>query len=557
EFLIGYGRSVGSAFSIGGVLKLQSQSLAGFSGSGVGLDLGVIVHPLVALLPNSRNGRRLSMGLSVRNAIEPTLRLSEEEVPDPTGVRLGLAYVIPFFQSRAILASFDLEKTKWMNTRLHAGIELQLHSLLALRVGIADGVLTSGTSVQWKGVGVDYTFESGQLDNVHRIGASFSLGPTIEQSRQAALEKQEKEMREKLAVSFEQRQSERIRELFARADNAQSQGRYEEALEILAVIMALEPEHNEAQSKKVQCLLKLGKKYESKGDYTTAALTYSRVLALVDDDPTVKADYDRCRTISDRLAARSKQIRRLFATSMDAFSAQDLVKAREGFSAILQVAPTDMEAADMLKRTNNAIHQRVADLMRQANNLIEWGHLDEAQSVIEEAQNLDPESERVRLTISHLAEAKRTREQYRHQQDERELSAHGASADPDGKTSSHTIDVPSSLEVKPLTEKQKREIKHLYERGMNAMSENNNQDAIRYFELAWSIDHNYQGVVEHLKRMYLMQGMEYFADGKLDKAVQQWENALRVDPTDERAIGYLSRAREQVARTQQILGEKK
>jgi hypothetical protein len=33
-----------------------------------------------------------------------------------------------------------------------------------------------------------------------------------------------------------------------------------------------------------------------------------------------------------------------------------------------------------------------------------------------------------------------------------------------------------------------------------------------------------------------------------------WEEALRVDPNDERVHGYLTRAREQIARTRQILG---
>jgi tetratricopeptide (TPR) repeat protein len=119
------------------------------------------------------------------------------------------------------------------------------------------------------------------------------------------------------------------------------------------------------------------------------------------------------------------------------------------------------------------------------------------------------------------------------------------------------VNIASSSAVEPLTEERKREIRHLHERGIKAMSENHTEDAIRYFEFVWSIDPDYQSVALHLKRLYLMNGMEYFADGKLDKAVQQWENVLKVDPADEQAIGYLSRAREQVARTQQILGEKK
>ena len=87
------------------------------------------------------------------------------------------------------------------------------------------------------------------------------------------------------------------------------------------------------------------------------------------------------------------------------------------------------------------------------------------------------------------------------------------------------------------------------------MSENRDQDAIRYFELAWSIDPDYQRVTNHLKREYLILGMEYFTEGEHHKAMEQWEKALRVDPTDKRVIGYLTRAKEKESRTRQILGK--
>ena len=60
---------------------------------------------------------------------------------------------------------------------------------------------------------------------------------------------------------------------------------------------------------------------------------------------------------------------------------------------------------------------------------------------------------------------------------------------------------------------------------------------------------------ELLKREYLTRGMEYFASGRLDEAMSYWERALRIDPTDERAKGYLARARTQMERTRELMGE--
>jgi len=92
ELTFGYGRQISSAWSVGGGLKLRSQNLAGYSDSGVGIDLGVHVRPTVALGMENEHTENLSLGLMIRNAIAPSLRLNEEPVKDPTGIRFGAAY---------------------------------------------------------------------------------------------------------------------------------------------------------------------------------------------------------------------------------------------------------------------------------------------------------------------------------------------------------------------------------------------------------------------------------------------------------------------------------
>ena len=86
------------------------------------------------------------------------------------------------------------------------------------------------------------------------------------------------------------------------------------------------------------------------------------------------------------------------------------------------------------------------------------------------------------------------------------------------------------------------------------MSAGRVDEAIRYWELVWTMDPGHEVAVGQLKAEYLQRGIASFSDGDLDKAVKMWENVLRVDPGDERAAGYIRRAREQRARTRQILG---
>ena len=78
--------------SLGGAFKIQRHSLAGYSGSGFGLDLGFWTRPLALAGNESAFGRGLALGLALRNAIEPEIKLELDAVPDPSAMRAGLAW---------------------------------------------------------------------------------------------------------------------------------------------------------------------------------------------------------------------------------------------------------------------------------------------------------------------------------------------------------------------------------------------------------------------------------------------------------------------------------
>jgi tetratricopeptide (TPR) repeat protein len=543
ELLFGFGRGFGEAWSVGGTFKVRHHSLAGRSGSGVGLDLGVVVKPLFVLAPNNHYRRRFSLGLAVRNAAEPRIRLEDEKVPDPTGLRLGAAVYVPFFSGRNLLASFDVEKTRDMNARYHVGFELAAHQLLAIRFGVNDGMLASGAGVTWRGVTVDYTYEDASLGGVHTVGASFTFGPTVAQRRTAELEAREAELQARLAEAFQRRQSERVADLLARASSAQRAGNYTEALRLIAVARTIDPDDINAHLAEAVCLRALAQKQEADGDYASAAATYSRALLITPNDAEASAGYDRCRLASDRQSERSEQFRARFAAALDAFGAGDLAAARDGFTGILSESPGDEEAAAMLRRTEDAITTRVDAAVVDANRMIDWGVLDEAERLLEQARGLSPEDAGVRETARRLANAK---------SQAAPVVSGGNETGGGGAGANAAAGAPGGL-----SDDQRREAERLYNRGVAAMNDNRNEEAIQYFELVWSIDARHRGAVEYLKREYLMRGMEFFADGRLTEAVAVWEEALRVDPGDKRVHGYLTRAREQMERTKQILGSSK
>jgi len=248
EIALGFGRSVSASLSVGGAVKLQRQSLAGFTGSGLGADLGVLGRAPAFLRSRAAWTDRLSWGLSVRNAIQPAIRLDRESVRDPSVVRAGFAYEQPAFGGRPALLALDLEKSPGVGMKLHAGLDLRIHPLLRLRTGMNTGGLTAGMGVGLGGFQVDYAFSDGDLSNTHRVGISRALGRTVAERREAAVRSREAAIQATLEEAFQRRQNEQLQDLLGRAKRAQAEGDHETALELIATIAILDPNQPEARA---------------------------------------------------------------------------------------------------------------------------------------------------------------------------------------------------------------------------------------------------------------------------------------------------------------------
>jgi tetratricopeptide (TPR) repeat protein len=527
EIALGFGRSLNDALSIGGTVKIQRQSLAGFSGSGLGMDAGVLVSPGALFHSDAGWVNRMSWGLSIRNLVPPSIRLDQESVPDPAVVRSGIGFRAPAPGGRSALVVLDLEKSAGVATRVHAGMEFQVHPVLGLRAGFNSGRFSAGTGVAWRSFTVDYTYEDADVAGVHRFGVSRALGLTVAEQRDAASQAMEKDLQARLDEAFQKRQAKQVEDLLARVKAAEARAEYESAMDLLATVDLLYPGHPQVPALQAAALSGRGKQLEESADYAAAALAYGRALAIAPDDSAAAAGQQRCREAGDRRAARTESLRRQFAAASDAFAADSLRKARIGFAAILAVDPNDADAGVMLRRTEQAISRRTAGLIKQARQSIEAQLFDEADGLLADARKLDPQADGLREAASALARAS--------------ASAVG--------TAVAKVDKP------PPSANQDRELEALYRGGQTAMQERRLDDALRYWELVWSIRPGYKRVDEYLKREYLMRGMEFFASGKLEEAVACWQRVLQVDPKDSRAASYIARARTQLARTREILGE--
>jgi tetratricopeptide (TPR) repeat protein len=544
ELSLAYGHAIGDAWSVGGTLKLRRHALAGFSASAVGLDLGVIARPGLALGKEGEWASRLQAGLAVRNAVEPKIRLDREEVSDPATVQVGVSYRHDLPHSIRVLGALDVEKSSASSWSPLMGLEVGVLEYLDLRTGWNPDRWSAGAGVEWRGVSVDYVYEDNALEPLHRVGISLSFGMTVEESRQAAVRAEEEAFRARLAESFQRRQDDRIEELLRSASSLREVDLEDDALEILAAVLALEPGHEGARTLQLEILKGKAAKLEASGDFASASILFGRALVLAPDDPDATAGLDRCRAESARRAARSERIRTLFDEALDAFSAGNLRTAQDRLRAILEVEPNDAEAKTLLARTRVAIDARTRALLEQARRVLAAGLPGEAESLVDEARKLDANAPGLDELVARIRAAER---------------AKSPAASP-SKATLLATPTPAPAAIAPksaaVSKKKQKDLADLYRRGMDAMQEGRTDDALRYWELVWLGDSEYPGVAEHLKREYLLRGLESFSRGSLEEAILLWEKALGVDPKDQKTIGYLARAREQMNRSREILGSK-
>ncbi len=526
ELALGYARRMGEAWSFGVVTKARHQDLAGRTANAVGADMGVLASPAAWGIGGDWM-RDLTIGFAVQNALAPSLRLDVDEVSDPSVMRLGVALKRPAFGAGSIIAALDYENGGGTGG-FHAGLELSPYPSMQLRTGLSDGAFTVGTGVQFREFSFDYAFENAELEASHRLGLSFKFGSSVEESRRRGIAARERELEEQLAAAFEKRQAERLTALAQEATEALERGEHDVALDRIATLRALDPADTAARVLEARAYGARAGRLEKRKEFMAAMVDYRRALEAMPADTAAASGIERCEFETQRTSKRAVAIRSQFTAAVRAFAAGDLIAARSGFTEVLRLDPMDLEARDLLARTNAAIDARVEALADEAERHAAAGMIGDAEASLQKARVLAPRSPRVERAAAAIAGA-------------REAAARKAAAP-----------APVAKSRPALSPAEQRQADDLYARGIAAFEKGRRDQGLRYLELVYDLDPTHPGVKAGLKREYLALGLEAFTNGQLPEAVSAWEKALKIDPTDERTAAYLLRARQHLARSRQI-----
>jgi hypothetical protein len=164
--------------SIGGNLKYVHQSILDNTGTGIGVDFGLILGlELGDLLAKSSLGE-LSAGLSLMDVggTGITWDTSSKRADEiPSNLRVGLSYVQEI-QPLAGALTLSVQSDSRYERKVSFGAEYSLLERVAVRAGYTGDDLTLGAGVSAPyNFNLDYAFVNHGIDNTHRVclGVSF------------------------------------------------------------------------------------------------------------------------------------------------------------------------------------------------------------------------------------------------------------------------------------------------------------------------------------------------------------------------------------------------
>jgi len=160
---LSFAQQFNDMFSLGVNLKYFMHTHNTYMGSGLGLDLGVLCH----LTPD------LITGISIKNMIEPTIVWNTESQHQdnvPLDVVGGVGYRV-LVGDNPLVIGMDYHSQE---EALMMGVEYEVGSFIALRIGHNGEQATLGLGLHFYGLALDYAFYTQEdLGNTHLIALGF------------------------------------------------------------------------------------------------------------------------------------------------------------------------------------------------------------------------------------------------------------------------------------------------------------------------------------------------------------------------------------------------
>ncbi len=199
ESVMGWGRDFfDERLSLGVNARLDYHYLENFTSDiGAGIDVGALYRVI------QDKTQVLNAGLTLRNALEPALKLGTGDNTVPRRLVAGISYNMTIIPEISAAVYADFTAPLWADFDFAAGIEGVFYKTVSLRIGFNSyGIYSAGAGVNILDIAaIDYGLFISEIDTQHRLALKMFFGENIPEQRRekvkieaAKIEKKAKEL---------------------------------------------------------------------------------------------------------------------------------------------------------------------------------------------------------------------------------------------------------------------------------------------------------------------------------------------------------------------------
>ncbi|UCG50788.1 MAG: PorV/PorQ family protein [Candidatus Latescibacterota bacterium] len=530
RILLGYANNITSSIAGGFNLKIDRHSFGSFSGSGIGLDVGISATQHTKAHSFIRGFRQ---GFVMQNLIEPSVKLDQEKVADPMQIAFG-ASMLSSFKGANLETFVDLVRPRFSPFRIQIGQEITYADHFSVRLGLDDQSVAYGLGASYKNVAFDYAYRSVDIGGNHRFSLSVRFGSSIPEKRANARAALEREVNNKIIQGMDELERAQINSALQTGDSLFALEKYEEALTHYESTLLWDPQNEHAEESLTKCryhqLMNQSNDAVSDDDYVLGLLYAKQALDIVPGDPDAQAQADFCQAKLQEAENRTELVDDLLKTSIELYAEREYGRALAGFDEVLILDPPNELAGEYRRKCVAHIEEFVRTSIRDARRLATQGDYDGASDLLAKAGLLKPDDPRIPVEIAKL-EKLRTAEAVARQKP--------------------AVPTPKPVEVKrPPVDAE--ELENKYDRGMEYFNDGNFRRAVELFTDVWSADPSFHDVSNILTRAYLFIGIRLYSEDNYSEAMEIWKKVLSIDPQNAKAKRYLRKTADEIKKVESV-----
>jgi tetratricopeptide (TPR) repeat protein len=525
RLLLGYALGILPSVAAGVNFKIDHQSFGSYNGSAVGVDIGFLATRSLSRFAWLRTVRG---SLVAENALEPKVKLDQEDVPDPRRIIIGLS-IEGGKGDIGAATSLDLVSPKYSPFHARFGQEVSYRDMVAIRAGVDGTTPTFGVGGTYRSVSLDYAYRDEDLGSNHRVSLSVAFGPSLDEARTARRMREDAALQERVRSKVSEFEHSQLIALTRQADRFFAEGDVQSARKTYEMVLMWDPQNAHAAERIPRCdledQLQHARAARDNDDHATALHHYRRASKYAPDDARVIAGLASCDSVIVESESRAAVAGDLMTKAFDLYAHGDYPGALAALEDAVQLDPENGVARELLEKSRASVAAAIENHLRQARIHERGGDLEAAVASLERAASMSANRHDIEAELSRLGGLL-----------EREEATPPAVETVDEPT--FTVD--SDVDFAALDKK--------YEAGIRSFERGAFAESAQLLSQVWTIAPDYRDVADPLVRAYLFHGMALYGDGRYEEAIGAWQRVLVVDPDNQKSKRYLRKVREESSR---------